>query len=186
MSQCTTIILTEFAYTAPLISTTEVPVYFGGQMPDEHPVFRHAFAVTFGLLRNDRPGRATGFSISGGIDARTPIYPMIEARRRYWHDNGWSYLDVSAGYTHRTVEDSESPSHGYREVTAPGLTASVTLAPVDFLTIVARGDAVFTPRKEHYGLSLGARTGSYGTAGAALGMVALVGALLVALSQSDF
>lgn len=185
LPRCKIFPITEISVLVPLGTsrTSPDPVYGYGDYAD----FTSGLRWTIGTMRNESPTRAQGFVVSVGIDSDGGPSPAIEWRNRLWLGSARSSADFSFGYSQKDVFiRPETPGAPGDNATARGLTASGALLPIDLLGIVARADLLFTRGKTHYGFSVGAQSGSYGSAIVLGIMAAWVALVFAALSGGDF
>lgn len=179
LPRCQTFPITDFALSTTLFTTRSDPdPTFGlGNYPD----FQHAMRWTVGLMRNRTPRRARGVTVGINIDAGGDFSPSLEWRERLWDTRTRGYLDLAAGYTNKDVFIRRVSQTQSSTTTAHGVTASAVIAPVDLIGLLARTDIVFSREGGHFGLSVGAQTGSYGTLIAGGLMAAWVALILIAV-----
>jgi hypothetical protein len=183
--RCASFPITEVALTQSLATTraSPDPQYGYGDYPD----FRGQLVWTVGFMRNRSPRRAQGLTVSLRAESGGDFSPAVEWRHRLWDTRSRSYVDLSAGYTNKEVF-LRPIGTGQRgdNVDAHGITAAAMIAPIDLIGLIARSDVVFTPGKVHYGVSVGAQTGSYGSAIVTGALGAFILVLAVALAGTDF
>lgn len=185
LPRCGSFAITEVAFTAPLATTRtdRHPVYGYGSYED----FGRALRWSAGFMWNTSARHAQGVTVATTASDGSGFAPSIEWRNRFWKGASRSYLDLSAGYARKDVfiRPAGGDGHGY-SVTGHGVTATAAVAPIDLIGVLARADAVFTRGRAHYGLSVGAQTGSYGGMVVTAAIAAYVGLLIAALAGGDF
>ena len=179
LPRCETFPITDFAATTTLLTTRSDPDQTYGL--GNYPNFQNAMRWTVGLMRNRTPRRSRGVTVGMNIDAGGDFSPSLEWRERFWDMRTRGFLDLAAGYTNKDVFIRRVSQTQSSTTTAHGVTASAVIAPIDLIGLLARTDIVFSGEGGHFGLSVGAQTGSYGTVIVAGLMGAYIAVILVAV-----
>lgn len=186
LPRCKVFPITEVAFLAPLATSRTAldPVYGYGGYPD----FKSGLRWSVGAMRNETLKRAHGIVVTVGRDGGGDLTTAVEWRNRVWLGSTRSSADFGLGYSQKDVfirHEVQSPTRG-DNVMARGFTASGALLPIDLLGVVARGDLLFTPGRTHHGFSVGAQTGSYGSAIVTGAMAVFLAIVIASLAGGDF
>jgi len=179
---CDTFWITEISAEYPIATTSTTYRYDYGTYTSSY-TRRDVSAQLFwtvGPMFNTSPTRSLGATVSAGF-VNSGSRVAVEVRRRYWTAEQ-SAFDLSLGGVRMTVPPlpDRFDRDGY------GVTGGFYAVGGDLIHANARADLLVSGGRIRAGGSVGAGLGTYSAVGATIVLAAIVGAVVIALSQAEF